>query len=69
MRFGGSNWIFDECLASTATLLAEAGFWDAYHMNIEEAYPAGVVMEAGERLFLMHKPILIDRLWPQWVWR
>jgi D-psicose/D-tagatose/L-ribulose 3-epimerase len=27
---------------------------DAYHMNIEEADPAGAVLDAGERLFLFH---------------
>lgn len=27
---------------------------DAYHMNIEEADPAGAIMEAGPRLFLYH---------------
>jgi D-psicose/D-tagatose/L-ribulose 3-epimerase len=27
---------------------------DAYHMNIEEADPAAAVLEAGDRLFLLH---------------
>jgi sugar phosphate isomerase/epimerase len=27
---------------------------DAYHMNIEEADPVGVVLDVGERLFLFH---------------
>jgi D-psicose/D-tagatose/L-ribulose 3-epimerase len=27
---------------------------DAYHMNIEEADPAGAILDAGERLFLFH---------------
>ena len=27
---------------------------DAYHMNIEEADPAGAIQDAGERLFLFH---------------
>ncbi|GAB4546637.1 MAG: sugar phosphate isomerase/epimerase [Anaerolineae bacterium] len=27
---------------------------DAYHMNIEEADPAGAILDAGERLFLYH---------------
>jgi sugar phosphate isomerase/epimerase len=27
---------------------------DAYHMNIEEADPAGAVLDTGERLFLFH---------------
>jgi D-psicose/D-tagatose/L-ribulose 3-epimerase len=27
---------------------------DAYHMNIEEADPAGAILDAGDRLFLFH---------------
>jgi sugar phosphate isomerase/epimerase len=27
---------------------------DAYHMNIEEVDPAGAILDAGERLFLLH---------------
>ena len=54
MRFGACNWLLDKGLAPSTAFLVEAGFLEAYHVNIAEAYPARVTMEAGERLFLVH---------------
>jgi sugar phosphate isomerase/epimerase len=39
----------DEVGASNVGILL-----DAYHMNIEEADPAGAILDVGERLFLFH---------------
>jgi hypothetical protein len=53
MKYGVCNWSFaDADLETTAAFLTGAGFENC--MNIAEARPASVVLEVGERLFLLH---------------